>query len=228
MQQSLSFTIPYTSSAIRATVVALNQMDNDLNGTVGLFVESQVMTVQSGTETMLGFVPISVDAPTQQSTPAYQAPIQGSCTDAFTPPPPDEEPAAEGSVDANGMVWDERIHASTKTFVVNGTWKMKRGVDKAVVDQVVSELMGNVDTTPTQSSGSTPLPPVEVITESTPPPPTAAPDVNAFRQLLSDITKAKLAPDFVQKTCMEVNGCTLPQCKDDADKLAMLRMSLGL
>ena len=43
-------------------------------------------------------------------------------------------------IDANGLPWDERIHASTKTKVVNGSWKRKRGVDDAVIADVEAEL----------------------------------------------------------------------------------------
>jgi len=221
MQPSLSFTIPYTSSAIRATVVALNQMDNDLNGTVGLF-ESPTRVVGSHT---------SFPTPSE---------IDECVTTVFTPPPPsiasavdeddlEDESQPEGTVDSAGTPWDARIHSSSKTFLkADGTWKLKKGVDKALV----AELMGNVQppviappVTPTSTTPTnviTPLPPVAPITE------TPAPVGNGFRQLLSEITKAGLAPEYVQNICREVNGCTLPECKDDMDKLNMLRMSLGL
>jgi len=39
-------------------------------------------------------------------------------------------------LDAEGMPWDERIHASTKTKTATGVWKAKRGVDKTLVTLV--------------------------------------------------------------------------------------------
>lgn len=230
--QQLSFTIPYTSSAIRGVITALNQMDNDLNSAVGLFSQA-VATAHSKHE---AFVEKTMSTITE--TPEFR-----DVPNCPTPPPPpveeevDNELAQpEGAVDSAGTPWDERIHSGAKTFLQSdGTWKLKRGVDKALVAQVTAELMGNVSTgtSVTPSNVSTPTLPVEVITESVPPPPPVdetpvLPDVTAFRKLLSEITKAGLAPDYVQTICREVNGCTLPECKDDMDKLSMLRMSLGL
>lgn len=216
----VSFTIPYTSSAIRATIVALNQMDNDLNSTGSLLAETpsiHVGTCEGGFNS-------------QPATPAYR-----EVPNSPTPPPPsvdeDDLAAPEGAVDSAGTPWDERIHSSSKTFLKSdGTWKLKKGVDKSLVAQVMAELVGNEQpvTSPMQNSANTPPPPVEVITEPetvTPPPPVSG---DAFRQLIADIAKAGIAPTDVQATCMDVNGCTLPQCKGDDTKLSMLRMSLGL
>lgn len=38
------------------------------------------------------------------------------------------------------LPWDERIHASTKAKNADGTWRTKRGVDKAEVAKVEAEL----------------------------------------------------------------------------------------
>ena len=44
-------------------------------------------------------------------------------------------------LDANGIPWDARIHSSSKEKLVKGGgWKLKRGVDKDLVDQVETEL----------------------------------------------------------------------------------------
>lgn len=48
--------------------------------------------------------------------------------------------ASYSSIDANGLVWDERIHASSKALNADGTWRTKRGVDKALVASVEAEL----------------------------------------------------------------------------------------
>lgn len=43
-------------------------------------------------------------------------------------------------VDASGLPWDERIHASTKARKDDGSWRMKRGVDAKLVEVVTQEL----------------------------------------------------------------------------------------
>lgn len=46
----------------------------------------------------------------------------------------------EIEVDANGLPWDGRIHARTKTKVADGSWKKMRGVHDHVVAKVEAEL----------------------------------------------------------------------------------------
>lgn len=49
-------------------------------------------------------------------------------------------PANGVELDKNGLPWDARIHASTKTKKGDGSWTAKRGVDDALVLQVNNEL----------------------------------------------------------------------------------------
>lgn len=58
------------------------------------------------------------------------------------PPEPAETPDKQipPNQDSSGIRWDERIHASSKALNADGTWRTKRGVDKALVDEVTAEL----------------------------------------------------------------------------------------
>lgn len=47
------------------------------------------------------------------------------------------------TTDSTGLVWDERIHASSKALNADGTWRTKRGVDMALVAEVEAELRGS-------------------------------------------------------------------------------------
>lgn len=48
-------------------------------------------------------------------------------------------------IDASGMPWDSRIHASTKTKTVKGVWKGKKGLnDAALVKRVEAELLATM------------------------------------------------------------------------------------
>lgn len=55
-----------------------------------------------------------------------------------------DQPNPEGApdVDSRGLPWDERIHASTKATNGDGSWRNKRGVDKALLEAVEAELAG--------------------------------------------------------------------------------------
>lgn len=71
-----------------------------------------------------------------------------------TPPTPPAAPSAPtaataqtavpGTVerDSTGLVWDPRIHASTKTKVASGAWTAKRNVDPVFKAQVEADLRG--------------------------------------------------------------------------------------
>ena len=42
-------------------------------------------------------------------------------------------------LDKNGIPWDERIHAGTKRKNADGTWSLKKGVDKELAAQIIAE-----------------------------------------------------------------------------------------
>jgi len=79
-------------------------------------------------------------APTTPPPPASES--EPERTDAPTPPPPPSETPEQSTVetDADGLPWDHRIHASTKTKTKDGRWKRKRGVDPDTVTDVEADL----------------------------------------------------------------------------------------
>lgn len=81
-------------------------------------------------------------------------------------------------LDGEGLPWDARIHAGTKTMrVSDNTWKLLKGVDKALVEKVKGELrvamglaMGPPATTPSTLTLVPPLPPASEAGWPDPPP----------------------------------------------------------
>lgn len=49
---------------------------------------------------------------------------------------------ADGALDADGLPWDERIHAKSKAQVAGDRWRKRRGVDDATVAMVEAQLRG--------------------------------------------------------------------------------------
>ena len=47
---------------------------------------------------------------------------------------------AAAELDSNGLPWDERIHAGTKSKNQDGSWKKRKGVPEDVMDAVTAEL----------------------------------------------------------------------------------------
>jgi hypothetical protein len=60
--------------------------------------------------------------------------------DDGAPAPVVTNPEGAPDVDSRGLPWDERIHAGTKATNADGSWRNKRGVDKALVEAVEAEL----------------------------------------------------------------------------------------
>lgn len=121
--------------------------------------------------------------------------------------------ANAGSVelDAKGLPWDERIHASTKSKIANGEWKAKRGIPPERTVAVEAELraaLGN-GAPPVAPTVTAPVPaaPAGVasptISASVPAAPVA--DPTTFEQLMPRITAAvaagQMPPTAVGAAC---------------------------
>lgn len=95
--------------------------------------------------------------------------------------PEETEPDANASaacdtskLDSEGVAWDERIHSETKSQNKDGTWRLRRGVDKALVEQVIAEQRAAAEDTPPPpptEDDAPDLPPEAPTEDDTPPPP---------------------------------------------------------
>ena len=77
----------------------------------------------------------TTSAPMTTNVP--QPPAASCAATVATAVPPSANPV---TLDKAGLPWDDRIHASSKAFVADGTWRKKRGVDDATVAQVEAQL----------------------------------------------------------------------------------------
>lgn len=59
-------------------------------------------------------------------------------------------------LDKNGIPWDERIHAGTKRKNADGTWSLKKGVDKDIAAQIIAEYQSAAPATTAAPSAPTP------------------------------------------------------------------------
>lgn len=86
----------------------------------------------------------------------------------------DDQPTDGTGLDSQGIPWDARIHASTKTKLQDGSWKIRRNLDPKTVAEVLDELKGRKGD-PVQSD--VPPPPVAQAATIVAPPPAAAVEV---------------------------------------------------
>lgn len=59
-----------------------------------------------------------------------------------------ELPGEGVELDKNGIPWDERIHAGTKRKNADGTWSLKKGVDKELAAQIIAEYQSAAPSKP--------------------------------------------------------------------------------
>jgi hypothetical protein len=136
---------------------------------------------------------------------------------------PQPEPAAGNAqaggslvtLDKVGFPWDERIHASTKTFNADGTWRKKRGVDATTISTVEAELkllMAIPSPAPAQVAVIPPPP-------GSPTAPPAAPDQADLRSQFvalvgrasAALTAGKLTQAEMASACASVGVDSLPK-----------------
>ena len=92
-------------------------------------------------------------------------------------------------LDKNGIPWDERIHAGTKRKNADGTWSLKKGVDKELAAQIIAEYQSATPTAPAApSKPSAPVPPAPPKAED------AGPTVKAAR--LSNVLINDMGVDY--------------------------------
>lgn len=71
-----------------------------------------------------------------------------------------ELPGEGVELDKNGIPWDERIHAGTKRKNADGTWSLKKGVDKELAAQIIAEYQSAAPSAPAAPTApSAPVPP---------------------------------------------------------------------
>lgn len=139
-------------------------------------------------------------------------PVPQSENAAMTAAPQQANPV---ELDSEGLPWDNRIHSSSRGKIANGTWKLMRGSDPAIVETVKAELRALMDINTTHSPETRipapPAPSSDLSGNAVPTPPAAAshylmtPIRHSFVDFIEDITKLlvskKLAQPEIIKVC---------------------------
>lgn len=97
---------------------------------------------------------------TEAATVSATAPVTGVTNITAAAP-------GNSELDKEGLPWDERIHAGTKAKNEDGTWRTRRGVDKATVAKVKASLLATV-TAPAAVATAVATPPVVAAAPTTP------------------------------------------------------------
>lgn len=127
--------------------------------------------------------PASMPSVPSVMTPAMSVPPSPS-TAAPASPGASGAPAAADEYDTSGVPWDGRIHQKGKSVKKDGTWKLQKNIDQAIVTAVMAELSTRIrhpgSVAPTAPSvppvSTAPVPgasPAPVSLPPVPPPPIA-------------------------------------------------------
>lgn len=206
----MKLTLVVTASA--ATIAALIDVSRD--------AQVHTLNLESPSGDILGRLAGDAAFDTQQELPLQQAvPItqsmpvtQHETADADNGPVDIGAPA----FDSAGVPWDARIHAATKATIADGTWRTRRGVDKAVVEAVTVELLGQQQpepvATPMPTVETQPMPLMPVMPVAVEPMPVAEPVAMPMplappvEPVVPVTTGPITIPEFMQKLSVQMTG----------------------
>lgn len=104
-------------------------------------VESMARTPAASINSSTGQTTGTLQTTDDDSTGVTHAP-SSAATSVGAPPPPSAIPKGI-LADSAGHAWDERIHASSHAVVSDGTWRLRRNLDPAVLEAVLAERAAN-------------------------------------------------------------------------------------
>lgn len=123
-----------------------------------------------------------------------------------------------GVLDSAGQPWDARIHSGGKSLIADGTWRIKKGTDPKLVEQVRAEHAGK-----TAASGAAPAIPVAPSTAPADPAPTAPASGATIQTVFTYISGKGLQPDQIGAALGDIMGVRQPsdilKLKDDPAQL---------
>lgn len=202
MSNTISLTIPMTRNALAAAAKMLKDL---------AIADKPTVSEEFG----------PVEAPTPP------APIQELAAPQLAPPTAVKGPfeaAAAAELDSDGLPWDARIHASSRTRLKKtGQWKPKRGADAALVAQVTAELQGDATAPPpaVDESVITPTPPpaVELVAET---------QVKDFTGLVVAVMGAGIPADDQNAACREFGVPEMRFAANFPDLIPKIAARLGV
>ena len=158
-----------------------------------------VQTTEPDAAAVFGACPLTVDAavlPTAPVAPQAGVPLPPSASLPPAPPPGPTAsvptvaaPTASVVTDKNGLPWDARIHASSKTMNADGSWRGRRNTDAHIIASVEAELRALM-AIPAPAPASIAPPAINSVA---PPPPFMASAPTTLAEMMPLLTTAMLA-----------------------------------
>ena len=194
-------TLTEVKAAVESQATNTDKLDDPTVAAINAaFGPKTAATTEPDAAAVFGACPLTVAAavlPTAPVVPQAGVPLPPSAS--LPPAPPPAPPASAPTVaaptasvvtDKNGLPWDARIHASTKTFNADGTWRGRRNTDAAIITAVEAELRALM-AIPAPAPAS--IAPVAINSVAPPPPPGAPVSPTTLAEMMPLLTTAMLA-----------------------------------
>lgn len=129
-----------------------------------------------------------------------------------TPVIPSVPPSGGVTLDKEGLPWDARIHASSRTQNADGTWRLKRGLQKDHLEKVTAELR-QVMAIPSPAPGPQLVPPPPAAIAHAPqsavpaPPPPVADEVSMRQKYIDLFGRISAAMSAGKLTQAQLDTC---------------------
>ena len=233
--KTISFTVPLEAGILERTADYLSELAADMKSCT-----DNLLAPRPGVSDLIRQIAQAGDEPKEAQAPAKQeqpTPTEEGSFFGSAPLKPEgglavmmpEEPI---TLDINGLPWDERIHSSTAAKNQDGSWRLKRGVDRDLVAEVEAELRATMGSEPVPAPetpavmGSEPAPapasqppvaapaPTPPAAQTAPMPPTGPavwPDDKSFPGIIRRITTQKVDQSAIAAACEEVGLKGLPE-----------------
>lgn len=130
-------------------------------------------------------------------------------------------PAPGVQLDSAGTPWDSRIHSSSKAFVADGTWRLRRNLDPNILAAVKAEL-GQAMSAPA------PIIPAAPVVPPQPPVAPTAPVVLTFPGLLQKITAAGITKEQASAAAVKLGLPSFALVATRPDLLPAMAAELGV
>lgn len=229
---ALTINVPPLPKALDAAADFCKQLAEIYRGQDKAFAAAVESSPKSDPEPVAPVAPVQ-PAPPAQSEPAAPGPV------ATPEPPAAEAPQTGSETDRDGLPWDERIHASSRAKVKDGTWRKRKGVNDDYYAQVVAELKGapqqqpaapvTPSITPEPSAGSvfhSPQP--EQPAAPVPPPGASAPEApKTFPEFAQKTHQAGFGHEAIQAACAKHGVPSMPLLSTQPDKIPLVWAELN-
>lgn len=156
--------------------------------------------------------PVSVAPP-----PVVAVPSPPASSVSVVPAPP-----VSGELDSSGLPYDARIHNHGRTKKIDGTWKLIKGIDKALAAQIEAELRGTAIAA-IPAPGTTVAPPPPASVAAVPP---AALFAALMKRVTAGISSGKVTQGKINEAALTLGVTNLMQFHSRSDLLPLFNTLL--